>query len=106
MTRKTPLCYNHDMLDGAFWATIITGVLALVGVIITNSSSNRKIEHQLEVSQAITDTKLENLTEEVRKHNNFAVKIPVVEQRLLNCENNIQSIKEVCHELEKQINQS
>lgn len=90
------------MIDSGIIASSITGILTLAGVVITNMNSNRKIEHQLEVSQAVTDTKLENLTEEVRKHNNFAVKIPVMEQRISNCENNIQNIKEVCHELERQ----
>lgn len=61
---------------------IITGVLALVGIIITNVSSNRKIENQLVTSQAVTDTKIDALTDEVRKHNNFAVKIPVIEEQI------------------------
>jgi len=61
---------------------LITGVLALIGVIITNISSNKTIESKLAVSQAITDTKLDNLTEEVKKHNNFASRIPVVEEQI------------------------
>lgn len=73
--------------------SIITGVLSLAGIIITNVSSNRKVEHQLEVHQAVTETKLENLTAEVRKHNDFAVKIPVLEQRISNCEDDIKSLK-------------
>ena len=64
----------------AIMVSIITGVLSLVGIIITNVSSNRKIEHQLEVHQAVTETKLENLTQEVRKHNNFATRVPVIEK--------------------------
>ena len=91
------------MIDGTVIASAITGFLALAGVIITNMNSNRKIEHQLEVSQAVTDTKLQNLTDEVRKHNNFAVKIPVIEQRVVICEGDIHSLKEACHELERQI---
>lgn len=77
------------------WVSIISGVLTLVGVIITNNASNRQIEHKLEVSQAITDTKLENLTQEVRRHTDFAIKIPVIEQRLGNCETDIKELKEV-----------
>lgn len=77
------------------WVSIISGVLTLVGVIITNSASNRQIEHKLEVSQAITDTKLENLTQEVRRHTDFAMKIPVIEQRLGTCESDIKELKEV-----------
>lgn len=74
--------------------SIITGILTLIGVIITNSESNRKIEHRLEVSQAITDTKLENLTQEVRKQTDFAMKIPVLEQRVITCESDIKALKE------------
>ena len=53
----------------AIVVSIITGILSLAGVIITNVTSNRKIEHQLEVSMAITNTKLEDLTKQVEKHN-------------------------------------
>lgn len=63
-------------------AAAITGLLTLAGVIISNVSSNRKIEHKLETAQAVTDTKIETLTEEVRKHNNFAEKIPVLDSRV------------------------
>jgi len=61
---------------------VITGGLALVGVIITNSSSNKKIENQLTVSQAVTNEKIENLTKAVERHNNFAGRIPVVEEQI------------------------
>ena len=53
----------------AIIVSIISGALTLIGVIITNINSNRKIEHQLEVSMAITNTKLEDLTKQVEKHN-------------------------------------
>lgn len=61
---------------------LITGGLALIGVIFTNVQSNRKIETQLDKQQAITDTKLEELTREVREHNNFAKRMPVVEEQI------------------------
>ena len=60
----------------------ITGGLALVGVIFTNATSNKRIEQQLITAQAITDTKLENLTEEVRKHNTFADRITALEVKI------------------------
>lgn len=63
-------------------AAVITGVLALAGVIITNVSSNRKIEHTLDKAQAVTDTKLDELTREVRSHNDFARRIPVIEEQI------------------------
>lgn len=58
---------------------LITGGLSLVGVIISNMSANKKIEAQLIQAQAITDVKLENLTDEVRKHNSFADRITTLE---------------------------
>jgi len=62
--------------------SLITGILALVGVIITNISSNKTIENKLSIAQAVTDTKLDSLTEEVKKHNNFASRMPVVEEQI------------------------
>ena len=62
--------------------SIITGSLALLGVIITNMQSNKKIENQLDKRQIVTDTKLEELTREVREHNNFAKRMPVVEEQI------------------------
>ena len=61
---------------------IITGGLALVGVIFTNIQSNKRIENQLIASQAVTDVKIENLTAEVRKHNTFADRITVLEVKI------------------------
>lgn len=61
---------------------LITGGLSLVGVIITNVSSSKKIESQLMTAQAVTDTKIETLTEEVRKHNTFADRITALEVKV------------------------
>ena len=63
-------------------SSIFVGLMTLFGVIITNSKSNSKIEKQLEINQAVTDTKLESLTEEVRKHNNFAERVPILEEQI------------------------
>ena len=68
----------------------ITGGLALIGVIITNISSSRKIERKLELHQAVTDTKIEELTREVREHNNFAKRMPVVENDIKNIKDKIE----------------
>lgn len=61
---------------------IITGVLSLVGVVLSNLSNNKKIENTLSTQQAVTDTKLEELTREVRSHNNFAQRVPVLEEQI------------------------
>lgn len=58
---------------------IITGGLALLGVIITNNTANKKIEQQLMTNQAVTNAKIENLTEEVKKHNTFGDRITRLE---------------------------
>lgn len=63
----------------AITVALITGALSLAGVIITNLSSNRRVENTLKTAQAVTDTKIEELTREVREHNNFAKRMPVVE---------------------------
>ncbi len=66
----------------AIIAALITGGLALVGVIISNVSSNRKIEQSLDKTQAVMDCKIDELTREVREHNNFARRMPVVEEQI------------------------
>lgn len=66
----------------AIITAIISGGLALIGVIFSNVSSNKKIENQLDKQQAVFDTKLEELTREVRLHNNFAQRVPVIEEQI------------------------
>ena len=61
---------------------VITGVATVVAVIITNSRSNRDMDAKLDKAQAVTETKLDALTDEVRKHNNFAQRVPVIEEQI------------------------
>ena len=65
---------------------VITGIFGLVGsvivALISAASTKATITHKLEVAQAVTDTKLEDLTREVRKHNNFAERVPVMEEQI------------------------
>lgn len=63
-------------------AALITGGLSLVGVIISGLLTTKKTETAMKVAQAVTDTKLEELTREVRAHNNFAQRMPVVEEQI------------------------
>lgn len=60
-------------------AAAVTGVLSLIGVIVTVAAGQRKTENQIRIAQAVTDTKIDELTREVREHNNFARRMPVVE---------------------------
>lgn len=72
---------------------IITGGLALIGVIITSLMNHKTIENTLNVNQAVMDTKLETLTEEVRKHNNFAVRVPMIEKDIEYLKHEVEEIK-------------
>lgn len=66
----------------AITVALITGGLSLLGVIIASAAGNRRTEQKIQVAQAVTDAKIEELTREVRKHNNFAEKIPVIQEQI------------------------
>ena len=61
---------------------LITGGITLVGVLIANGRS-----------QAVTDTKLEELTREVREHNNFARRMPVVEEQIKDLDRRLSALE-------------
>ena len=61
---------------------IITAIATIATVIISNRANNREIQHKLETNQAVFDTKLYTLTAEVKAHNNFAQRMPVVEEQI------------------------
>lgn len=63
-------------------AALITGGLSLLGVIISGLATARKNENAVRISQAVTDTKIDELTREVREHNGFARRMPVVEEQI------------------------
>ena len=63
---------------------LITGGVTLVGVLISNQKS-----------QAVTDTKLEELTREVREHNNFARRVPVLEEQMKAANHRIDDLEEL-----------
>lgn len=67
-------------MSDAVAVALISGGLALLGVIITSISTSRRMSAQLERNQAVMGTKIEELTREVRLHNNFAQRIPVIER--------------------------
>ena len=67
-------------MNDAIITALITGAFTLVGVIITSQQNGRKIERKLEQQQSLNNYKIDELTREVRKHNNFAERIPLVER--------------------------
>ena len=66
----------------AIVVALITGGLSLVGVVITCLATAKKTEKAAAIAQAVMDTKLEELTREVREHNGFARRMPVVEHEI------------------------
>ena len=69
-------------MSEAIVAALITGILSLSGVLLSNHLSARKNEVAIRTAQAVTDAKLEELTQEVREHNHFARWMPVVEEQI------------------------
>ena len=65
---------------------VITGIISLIGILISNGKT-----------QAITDTKLEELTREVREHNGFARRMPVVEEQIKVANHRISDLENAVH---------
>ena len=80
-------------MSEAIIVALITGGMSLTGVVFTCIATAKKSEKAAAVAQAVTDTKIEELTREVRAHNNFAQRMPVVE-------NEIENIHETLNRLE------
>ena len=69
-------------MSEAIIVAFITGGLSLAGVVVTCLATARKSERTAAIAQAVTETKIEELTREVREHNGFARRMPVVEQQI------------------------
>ena len=69
-------------MSEAIAVAVITGGLSLMGVVVTSMATARKTEKNVAVNQAVTETKLDELTREVRLHNDFAHRIPVIEEQI------------------------
>lgn len=69
-------------MNATVLASLITGLLSLAGVMLSNLLSDRRRETALRTAQAVTDEQLRQLTREVREHNNFARRKPVVEEQI------------------------
>lgn len=69
------------MSEGIIVAIIAAGA-SIIGSVIASRKTSSEIQQQIRVNQAVTDTKIEELTREVREHNNFARRMPVVEEQI------------------------
>lgn len=63
-------------------SSILVGIFSLIGVMVTNNKSNNKMQSKMQTAQAVTDERIAELTREVRKHNDFAMRIPVIEAEI------------------------
>lgn len=63
-------------------AAIVVGAFSLIGVIITNSRSNDRMRNEMKTAQAVTEERISELTREVRLHNDFARRVPVIEEQM------------------------
>lgn len=60
---------------------IVTGIASVTAVVITNNKSNMERDHKADIERAVTNEKIDELTREVRRHNSFAERIPVLENQ-------------------------
>lgn len=84
-------------MNPAITVAIVTGIFGLAGsvivALIASWNTRNTLTHQLQISQAVTDTKLEELTREVRRHNNFAERLPVLEEKIKVANNRIEDLE-------------
>ena len=80
---------------------LITGGLSLLGVIYSNNRTAQSMDAKLDKQQAVTDTKLEELTREVREHNNFARRVPILEEQMRVVNHRIADLEANEHERER-----
>lgn len=81
-------------MSEAIIVAIITGGLSLLGAIVSNNRTAQSMDAKLDKQQAVTETKLEELTREVRAHNNFAQRIPVLEEQMKVANHRIADLEE------------
>lgn len=81
-------------MSEAVLTALITGGLSVVGVVITNLAANRQMQYEIKQNQAVTETKIEELTREVREHNNFAHRVPILETKAKVADHRLDDIEE------------
>ena len=80
-------------MSEAIIVAIITGGLSLIGVIVSNNRTAQSMDAKLDKQQAVTETKLEELTREVREHNHFARRVPVVEEQIRGMDRRLEQLE-------------
>lgn len=74
-------------------SSVLVGLFSLAGVMLTNNRSNNKMQNEMKTAQAVTDERIGELTREVREHNNFAMRIPVLEAEIARINGRIKELE-------------
>ncbi len=74
-------------------STIAVGLLSLVGVIITNCRSNHRIHSQIQMAQAVTNERIEELTRELKKQNEYVNRVPALEEKIKSINRRVHSLE-------------
>ena len=76
-------------------AAVVVGLLSLVGVMISINRANSKMQNDIKTAQAVTDERISELTREVRMHNDFARRIPVIEEQIRVANHRVADLEEL-----------
>lgn len=73
---------------------LITGGFSILAVALTNNHANNKMQSEMKTTQAVTEEQIKELTREVRTHNDFATRIPLLEQEVKNLKKRVAALEE------------
>lgn len=73
---------------------LITGGFSILAVALTNNHANNKMQNEMTTAQAVTKEQIKELTREVRTHNDFATRIPLLEQEIKNLKKRVAALEE------------
>jgi primosomal protein N'' len=73
---------------------LITGGFSVLGVVLTNNHANNKMQTEIKTAQAVTKEQIKELTREVRTHNDFATRIPLLEREIDSLKGRVSSLEE------------
>ena len=81
-------------MSEAVMVALITGGISLIGTVLTILATTKKTEENMRIQMAVTEQKIVDLTREVRKHNGFAERLPVVEEQIKVINHRIEDLEE------------
>ena len=81
-------------MSEAIIVALITGGLSLLGIIYSSNKTAQAMDSKLDKQQAVMETKMDEITREVREHNNFAKRMPVIEEQIKVINHRIEDLEE------------